>query len=91
MLNITSNMLPEQVLEQAHTVVAVPQLILLYLVFSLIFLIIGLFSINANTGNHPYRKFMVIWGVSVVVAGLFLIFLVYSPHSTNAFIEWIRG
>ncbi len=79
-----------QLLETFHSQVTVPNLLILYITFSIFFLISGFILIDKKRGEHPYRKFMWIWFTAVLLSGIILAFLIASPNLVNNFVEWVK-
>lgn len=73
-------MTPEQMLLIAHKAIVVPNLIYFYIITNFIFLLIGLLTIKPE-GQHPYKKFFIIWFISSIVVGGVLLFFIYSPFT----------
>ncbi|MEK6880674.1 MAG: hypothetical protein AABY22_13740 [Nanoarchaeota archaeon] len=88
-LNITSDMTPEQILIEAHKSVAIPTLLIGWIATIILFLIIGLFSIDGSRGSNPYRRFMIIWTISIFISGLIVLFLASSPFAIQKISGWI--
>ena len=86
-LNITlvSDVTKEQFINIANQTVAIPVLVLLFILMSLIFLVIGLFMVKRDKG-----KFLSIWLFSIILSAIILIFLIYSPNTILNLIEKIR-
>lgn len=80
-MNITniSNLSTEQIIENLHYSICAPALIMLFISFSVIFLIMGLILINKDKSG--YSKFILIWVTSNLFGSLFLLFLIYSPFA----------
>ena len=68
----------------AHQQVAIPQLISLWMITILIFLVVGLFSIK-----NSKQKFMLIWGIAGIVSGLILVAFIFEPLTILNFISSI--
>ncbi len=75
-LNITCDLLQEEMLLVAHNGVAVPALIVGFIVGFLIILTIGIIMFNTSSGR---KKFFGVWATSVIVVGGVYIFLSLSP------------
>lgn len=80
MLNCTLDQTPSQIILASHNTSAIPALIIFYIGINAILLFSGLFLIKGE-GNHPYRKFFIIWSVFAFISGLFLLYLIYSPFT----------
>lgn len=79
-LNITCQMTEEMILQQVHKLIVSPILFCYYLIISFVVLIFGILIINENKGNHPYKKFLVIWGIASFIGGMIVLFLISSPN-----------
>lgn len=78
-LNISCSMTPDQILLEGHKAIAIPSLIYAWIGFLLILLVVGLLIINGRRGNHPYRKFILIWSITATLSGFLILFLSMSP------------
>jgi hypothetical protein len=87
MFNCTA-LTTEQVILESHNASAVPSLIYLYISSVLIFLVVGLFSIDGSKGNKPYSKFLLIWFISSIVIGAITLFFCLSPYALNNVTEF---
>jgi uncharacterized membrane protein len=87
MFNCTT-LTPEQLILESHNASAVPALIYLYIFTVLIFLLVGLFSIDGSKGNKPYSKFLFIWFISSVVIGAVTLYFCLSPYMLNSITEF---
>lgn len=76
-----------QLLLAGHQTFSVPSLIMAWIITLLSFLIIGLFSIDGSRGSHPYKKFTIIWFISLILSGLIVLFLILSPNTTQTIIN----
>lgn len=87
-LNITqiSEITPEMFLELAHSSIAVPFLILLFLFMAIIFLIVGLSLVREDRG-----KFMLIWFLAILLSGGFLLTLIFLPNFWNNILDTIKS
>ena len=86
-----NNILPNDILVNSHNITAVPAIILSWVSFVLLFLFIGLLTIDSSGGRHPYKKFMIIWVISVIVTGLVSTYLIMSPNTINSLYNWFSG
>jgi len=85
MLNITSTTNPEEILYIAHKATAVPSLIILYISGALIFLLIGLLLIDRKRSG--YSKFLWIYFISILLIGIIVLFLAFSPNTIQKIVE----
>lgn len=81
MINITNTMSSIQILEAAHQYTAVPSLIILFISFSILFLLSGLILIDHTKSG--YGKFFLIWACGNIFGLIILLFLIYSPNVTQ--------
>ena len=87
MFNNISNMTSNQILLEAHRHLVVPEIIIFYIAFILIFLIVGLFLINPEKSN--YSKFWIIWIISVLIGALVIVWIYYSPDTMQSAANFI--
>ena len=85
MINITSTMTQEQILELAHKATAMPSLILLWIIFILSYLLVGLMF---KTKNLNWGRFFWMWTITSIITLGGVIFLVYSPNIVQLFVEF---
>lgn len=84
-MNITCSMSEREILINAHQLTAIPSLIIFYVLSMILFLGMGIFLIDREKSN--YRKFLLIWIVSVILIGILVLFLIFSPNS----VQWIAN
>lgn len=79
-IQLYNNMTQEQILTIAHNHVAVPAMLILYSIFG-----IGLFFTGwaFKESNSSWGRFFWIWTTTMLLTGVFLIFLIYSPNSVQ--------
>ena len=79
---LTCDMTKEAVTAAAHKLTAVPSMIILYVIFG-----ISLFLVALGFKDHDssWGKFAWIWTATMIVVGVFLVFLIFSPSAT----QWI--
>ena len=77
MINITSTDLPEQILLKCHEATAIPGIIISYILFSLIFLIVGYSMLNSREGRKNFRN---IWILATIMSGIISIGIIYMPN-----------
>ena len=70
-------------LQTAHSQVAIPALIILYIAMLLMFLIVGLALVK-----NSKSKFMTIWGLSAIFGGLILLGLILMPNFTQSIVNF---
>ena len=90
MINIDSTLTQQEILNLVHKELVIPNLIILYVTASLLFLIVGLLFIDSRKGKNPYGKFMLIWCISIVLIGVVFAFLIASPNVIYNFVEWLK-
>ena len=73
-------MTQEQILTIAHKTTAVPAMLILYAVFGLSLFFTGW---AFKDENAHWGRFFWIWLSTMLVTGMFLIFLIYSPNSVQ--------
>jgi len=86
-LNISANMPPEQILLNINNQVTIPTLIIFWIISITVFGISGLLIIDKNNGQHPYRKFGIIWIISAVLSLVFLMIISAMPNSIHAIVH----
>ena len=69
-----------QLIEMSHKYSAIPSIWISLLSSWVVFLVVGLLTIDSRKGKNPYGKFLLIWVLSVVISGVVGIFLTISPH-----------
>ena len=84
-INITQEMLPEKVIEIAHTAQAVPSLIYSWIFFAISLFIIGHISLDTPAGK---RKFNWTWLTVILLSGAFVVWLSLSPITVNKLTQW---
>ena len=85
-LNLTQDMLKEEILTEAHNITAIPLVIWFYLFSFLSMLVLGLFIFEYKNGKN---KFLLVWFISFVLSSAFLTFLIFSPLLINDFTNWV--
>jgi len=75
---------PEQIVSWAHSLTAVPSLIILFISIMLIFLLVGLIAVK-NRG-----KYLTIWVVSFIASGIVLATLIYLPNTVQDITKWLK-
>lgn len=88
-LNITANMTQQQMLLAAHSSVAIPAAVIVYISCVLLFLFLGLVMID--TSKSSYGKFLLIWFISSILSAIILTFVILSPNSVNSFWDEITS
>ena len=89
--NITSTLYTsQQILEMAHKEVAMPAVIYTWIAAVLLFLIVGILSIDSSRGRHPYRRFMIIWVIATALSGLVAFFIISSPNTVQSIADFIK-
>jgi len=78
-------MTQEQILELAHKATAMPSLILLWIIFILSYLLVGLMF---KTKNLNWGRFFWMWTITSIITLGGVIFLVYSPNIVQLFVEF---
>lgn len=87
MLNCTLSQTPNQLLLEAYSQTARPALLILYVVSSIISLLVGLVMIDNTKGEHPYKKYFLIWIIGTFLIGGVVLFLCFSPFLVNKIYE----
>lgn len=81
-----SLMTQEQFINQCHSSVAIPALIILFASFIIFFLIFGLALVKNSRG-----KILLILFLTVLCSGIVLLFLYLNPILTQNFINWLKS
>ena len=90
-INITSDMTQAQILEIVNKQVATPAVTYTWIAVVLLFLIVGILSIDSSRGKHPYRRFMIIWLIATILSGLVAFFIINSPNTIQDIADFIRN
>lgn len=77
MINITSTMSQAEILKVAHSEVAIPSMIVLFIFFSILFLVSGLCLIDYKRSDPS--KFILIWFVGTIVSLIALVIFCMNP------------
>jgi len=78
----TADMTKEMAISAAHKATAVPGMIILYLLMGVILFLAGW---AFKDRDSSWGRFFWIWATTMLEAGVFLIFLIYSPET----IQWL--
>ena len=83
MVNVSAiaNQTIETAADVMHEATAIPSLLIGYIGFSLIVLVTGLLMIDGRRSG--YGKFMLIWIISSILAGLVVLWIAMSPETIN--------
>ena len=72
--------IPDEFISNAHSETAIPALIIIYVLFNLINLLVGLFLVERSRS-----RFMLIWFLTLLFSGVILFGLIMLPSLT----QWI--
>jgi len=81
-----ANLLPEEVLKNANTYVAMPALFLLFTVIA----IISLLCIFFFHSSEAKKKYFGAWITTIILSGVFLLFIVNSPNIVQEVKQFIK-
>lgn len=84
-LNITCDMLPEQILIEAHNAVGIPIII----IFGTIMAIISLLMIFFYRTKEGKSKYFSVWILSILIILIFGVFFAYSPNIIQDIKEFV--
>jgi len=82
-------MTPEQITQVIQTNVVLPILFLTTIVIMISVLVIGLLVIDGTQGRYPYKKFMLIWSISLLLAIMFNVLIVSMPNVSQSIMNWV--
>ncbi len=79
-IQLYNNMTQEHILTIAHNYTAIPAMLILYFIFG-----VGLFFTGwaFKDDNSSWGRFAWIWFTTMLLTGVFLIFLIYSPSTVQ--------
>ena len=75
----------EQIVSVMNKIMLTPNLIILFIFMSLIFLIVGLMLVKRDKG-----RFMNIWFFSTILSAIGLLFLIFSPNTIFMLVEKVK-
>lgn len=89
-LNITAmnNMSPQQMLAHSHNIVSLPPIILGFIMFHLIFLIMGVGLIDKSKSG--LGKFFLIFFSSLIINLAIVLVLIFSPNTSQFIFDLFR-
>jgi len=76
-----------QLIELIHKSAVVPTMWVSLGISWLLFLGFGLLLIKKK-GQNPFKKFMVIWFISVIFSALVALFITFNPHFIAEVLRW---
>ncbi len=85
-INITQEMLPEQVILECHRSTATPSLIVLFLIFAVISFL-PYFFFDTKAGS---RKYLMSWIMFMIITAIVLMILIFNPLWVNEILGWFR-
>lgn len=86
-LNITCDMLPEEILIEAHQAVGIPLIIILGTIVA----IVSLLMIFFYTTKEGKRKYFGVWVLTMLIILIFLVFFAYTPNIVQDIKEFVLG
>ena len=79
---INNSMTQEAIINICHNETAIPGMLILYAIFGITMILAAWGFKDKDTS---WGRFFFIWGTTMIIVGIFLVFFIFSPDS----IQWV--